>query len=87
MRLVSSLAAVLLASVALSACATASDPAAVDTVPNFDAARISQDIKTLSDDSFEGRGIATPTEEKVIRYLSEGYAAAGFEPGLSLIHI
>ena len=81
MRLVSSFAALLLASAALSACATASNPAAVHTVPTFDAARISQDIKTLSDDSFEGRGIATPAEEKVIRYLSEGYAAAGFEPG------
>ncbi|QSF55548.1 M28 family metallopeptidase [Brevundimonas fontaquae] len=81
MRLFSSFAAVLLASAALSACATAPNPAAVHTVPTFDAARISQDIKTLSDDSFEGRGIATPAEEKVIRYLSEGYAAAGFEPG------
>lgn len=81
MRFVSSFAAVLLAGAALSACATASDPAAVHAVPAFDAARISQDIKTLSDDSFEGRGIATPAEEKVIRYLSEGYAAAGFEPG------
>ena len=65
----------------MSACATASNPAAVHAVPTFDAARISQDIKTLSDDSFEGRGIATPAEDKVIRYLSEGYAAAGFEPG------
>jgi hypothetical protein len=81
MRLVSSFAAVLLAGAALSACATAPNPGAVHTVPAFDAARISQDIKTLSDDSYEGRGIATPAEEKVVRYLSEGYAAAGFEPG------
>ena len=81
MRFVFPFATLLLAGAALSACATASDPAAVHTVPAFDAARISQDIKTLSDDSFEGRGIATPAEEKVIRYLSEGYAAAGFQPG------
>ena len=78
MRLVSSFAAVLLAGVALSACATT---ATTQAPPVFDAARISQDIKTLSDDSFEGRGIATPAEDKVIRYLSEGYAAAGFQPG------
>ena len=81
MRFVFPFATLLLAGAALSACATAPDPAAVHTVSAFDAARISQDIKTLSDDSFEGRGIATPAEEKVIRYLSEGYAAAGFQPG------
>ncbi|MCA0368123.1 MAG: M28 family metallopeptidase [Proteobacteria bacterium] len=78
MRLVSSFAAVLLAGVALSACATT---AAQNTAPAFDAARISEDIRVLSDDSFEGRGIATPAEAKVIDYLSRQYAAAGFEPG------
>ncbi|MDQ1154039.1 M28 family metallopeptidase [Brevundimonas sp. SORGH_AS_0993] len=78
MRLVSSFAAVLLAGVALSACATTAAP---DAAPAFDAARISEDIRVLSDDSFEGRGIATPAEAKVIDYLSRQYAAAGFQPG------
>ena len=54
---------------------------AVAQTPDFDAARISNDIKVLSDDSFEGRGIATPAEQKVIDYLSQQYAAAGFAPG------
>ncbi|MBN9479091.1 MAG: M28 family peptidase [Bordetella sp.] len=51
------------------------------SAPAFDAARISEDIRVLSDDSFEGRGIATPAEQKVIDYLSRQYAAAGFAPG------
>lgn len=78
MRFVRSIAAVVLTG-ALAACATTeavSQPAA-----QFDAARLSEHIRILSDDSFEGRGIATPAEEKVVRYLSEQYAAAGFEPG------
>ncbi|RZJ43772.1 MAG: peptidase M20, partial [Brevundimonas sp.] len=77
MRLISSLAA--LAAVALSACATTSGGDAV--TPAFDAARLSEHIRVLSDDGFEGRGIATPAEAKVIDYLSAQYAAAGFHPG------
>ena len=73
MRLMSS-AAVLLFAASLASGAVAQAPA-------FDAARISNDIKVLSDDSFEGRGIATPAETKVIDYLSRQYAAAGFAPG------
>jgi len=73
MRLMSS-AAVLLFAAALASNAGAQ-------TPDFDAARISNDIKVLSDDSFEGRGIATPAEQKVIDYLSQQYAAAGFAPG------
>ncbi|GAA0756416.1 M28 family metallopeptidase [Actinomadura yumaensis] len=81
MRIRSSLVAVLMAGAALSACAA---PAALEgsgSVAAFDAARIAEDIRTLSDDSFEGRGIATPAEQKVIDYLSRQYAAAGFQPG------
>ncbi|WP_313104564.1 M28 family metallopeptidase [Brevundimonas sp.] len=73
MRLMSSAAVLLFA-------ASLASGAAAQT-PDFDAARISNDIKVLSDDSFEGRGIATPAEQKVIDYLSRQYAAAGFAPG------
>ena len=73
MRLMSS------AAVLLFAASLASGAAAQEA--DFDAARISNDIKVLSDDSFEGRGIATPAEQKVIDYLSQQYAAAGFAPG------
>ncbi|MNU88760.1 alkaline phosphatase isozyme conversion aminopeptidase [compost metagenome] len=77
MRLMSS-AAVLLFAAAMASGAVAQTAA---QAPDFDAAHISNDIKVLSDDSFEGRGIATPAEQKVIDYLSQQYAAAGFAPG------
>jgi Zn-dependent M28 family amino/carboxypeptidase len=78
MRLLST-AAVLAAGALISACATmeAAAPAPVA----FDAARLSEHARVLSDDSFQGRGIATPGEEMTVRYLTEHYAAAGFEPG------
>jgi hypothetical protein len=65
--------------VTLSACASTA-PAPTGT-PAFDAQRLSDHVKALSDDSFEGRGIATPAEAKVIDYLSREFAAAGFQPG------
>ena len=74
MRLTVSLAALLTAT-ALSSMAQA------QTHPGFDAARLSEHIRVLSDDSYQGRGIATPAEPMVIKYLSEQYAAAGFAPG------
>ena len=87
MRFVSSFAAMLLAGAALSACATAPNPAAVHAVPAFDAARISQDIKTLSDDSFEGRGMggandkAVQAELMAANYFSTGIAAQKLAKG------
>ena len=45
------------------------------------AARISNDIKVLSSDDFEGRGITTPAEQKTIDYMAKGFASAGFQPG------
>jgi len=82
MRLLSTVAA-LAAGALISACATVGDgPAApVTPVAAFDAARLLEHARVLSDDSFEGRGIGTPAEDRVVRYLSEQYAAAGFQPG------
>jgi Zn-dependent M28 family amino/carboxypeptidase len=77
MRLLSRL-SVLAAGAALAACMTLPEgggPARID--PD----RLSAHVQALSDDSFEGRGIATPAEDKVIAYLSEAFAEAGFEPG------
>lgn len=75
MRLTLSLAA-LMTGVAMSTLAVAQTAA-----PAFDPAKLSEHIRILSDDSYEGRGIATEAEPKVIKYLSEQYAVAGFEPG------
>jgi len=47
----------------------------------FNAARMSDEIRQFSDDSFEGRGIATPAEPRVIEFLSTRFAEAGFAPG------
>ena len=66
---------ILLASVALYSLAGAVE------AQDISAARISDDIKVLSSDAFEGRGITTPAEQKVIDYMSKGFAAAGFQPG------
>ena len=79
MRLATSV-AILAAGGLLAACATVEAPAAPSPA-SFDAARLSEHVRVLADDSFQGRGIATPAEDMVVRYLSEQYAAAGFEPG------
>jgi Zn-dependent M28 family amino/carboxypeptidase len=79
MRLLST-AAALAAGALISACASvgAEGPAPVAA---FDAARLSEHARVLSNDSFQGRGIGTPGEAMTVRYLTEQYAAAGFQPG------
>jgi Zn-dependent M28 family amino/carboxypeptidase len=67
-------AAALLAGLSLSFAAGAQDTP-------FDGARLSEHIRILSADDFEGRAIATPAEQKVIDYVSAQFAAAGLEPG------
>ncbi|NJC40056.1 Zn-dependent M28 family amino/carboxypeptidase [Brevundimonas alba] len=77
-----STAAALAAGALLSACAmTGGGPADTAATTAIDAARLSEHVRVLSDDSFQGRGIGTPAEDMVVRYLSEQYAAAGFQPG------
>ena len=76
-------AAVLAAGALMSACAAMGGGEASPAAPaaTFEAARLSEHVRVLADDSFQGRGIATPAEDMTIRYLSEQYAAAGFQPG------
>ncbi|MFN3930265.1 MAG: M28 family metallopeptidase [Brevundimonas sp.] len=81
MRLLSTVAA-LAAGALLTACGTVGEAPGSPVGPAaFDAARLLEHARVLSDDSFEGRGIGTPAEDKVVRYLTEQYAAAGFRPG------
>lgn len=49
--------------------------------PAFDVQRFSQDVKTLADDSFQGRAPATEGEKKTIAYIVEQMKAAGLQPG------
>jgi Zn-dependent M28 family amino/carboxypeptidase len=60
--------------------AAAGSSVAADT-PSFDPARLSEHVKVLSSDAFEGRGPNTPGEEKTIAYLVEQFKAAGLKPG------
>ena len=53
---------------------------AADT-PKFDPKRLSQDVKVLSSDEFEGRGPNTAGETKTVNYLIEQFKAAGLQPG------
>ncbi len=49
--------------------------------PQFDAKRLSEEVKTLSSDAFEGRGPATAGEEKTIEYVIGQMKEAGLQPG------
>jgi len=73
--------ATLMAGVAASSMALPTLAMAQTAMPDFDAARISDHIRILSDDSFEGRGVATAGETKTIDYLSRAFGEAGFAPG------
>jgi Zn-dependent M28 family amino/carboxypeptidase len=56
-----------------------STAAVAQTTPSIE--RLTQDIRTLSSDEFEGRGPATEGEKKTVAYLSQQMQAAGLEPG------
>ncbi|GAB2533438.1 M28 family metallopeptidase [Rhodanobacter koreensis] len=55
--------------------------AASVSAPTFDPHRLSDEVKTLSSDAFEGRGPATPAETKTIDYMVAQMKAAGLQPG------
>jgi Zn-dependent M28 family amino/carboxypeptidase len=59
--------------------ATAAAQAA--TPPTFSSQRLSQDVKTLASDDFEGRGPNTAGETKTVSYLIAQFKAAGLQPG------
>ena len=48
--------------------------------PKIDPAKLSQHIKVLSSDEFEGRGPATEGEKKTVAYVTEQMKAIGLEP-------
>jgi Zn-dependent M28 family amino/carboxypeptidase len=47
----------------------------------IDPARLSEHVRVLASDAFEGRGPATPGETKAIEYIAKQFAAAGVQPG------
>jgi Zn-dependent M28 family amino/carboxypeptidase len=66
--------------------ALAVSPASAQTYPAFDANRLRTHVKTLSDDSFQGRAPATPGETMTVDYLSRQFGAAGLQPGGDLVN-
>jgi Zn-dependent M28 family amino/carboxypeptidase len=48
---------------------------------SFTAEGLAADIETLASDEFEGRGPASPGEEKTIAYLRDAFQRMGLEPG------
>ncbi|QQQ02209.1 M28 family peptidase [Lysobacter enzymogenes] len=83
MKLIATPLAVLCAAV-LSMPAYAAKPAKAPKAPKaptFDTKRLSEEVKTLSSDDFQGRGPATEGETKTIDYLVAQFKAAGVQPG------
>jgi Zn-dependent M28 family amino/carboxypeptidase len=58
----------------------ATTPLAAQT-PMFDTTRLSNHVKTLGSDAFEGRAPATRAEQKTVDYLMTQFKAAGLQPG------
>lgn len=71
-RRVSSVCALALLAVAVAAPVAAQD---------FSAARLSEGVRVISDDSFEGRYPGTPGERLTLEWLQAQYEALGLEPG------
>lgn len=58
---------------------TAAQPPRADS-PIFSAERIRADVKHLSSDRFEGRGIGTLAEERTIDFIAGEFAKSGLKP-------
>ena len=69
----------LLSAACVCALATSSTADAADV--KIDAKLISEHIKVLSSDAFEGRGPATPGETKAVAYITQQFKAVGLRPG------
>ncbi|HXA38878.1 MAG TPA: M28 family metallopeptidase [Phenylobacterium sp.] len=66
----------------VAACALATTAFAAPAAdPKIDPALISEHIKVLSSDAFEGRGPATPGEVKSVAYITKEFKAVGLQPG------
>jgi Zn-dependent M28 family amino/carboxypeptidase len=65
----------------VAACALATAAFAAPAEPKIDPALLSEHIKVLSSDAFEGRGPATPAEVKTVAYIEKEFKAVGLQPG------
>ena len=65
----------------LLATAALSSTLAFAAEPQFDMKRVSDDIRVMSADDFQGRAPATVGETKTVAFLIDRMKAAGLEPG------
>jgi Zn-dependent M28 family amino/carboxypeptidase len=70
----------LLAALLLAACASTSPRTARDAGVRIDPIRMSNMVRTLASDEFEGRAPGTAGEAKTIAYIAEQFRLAGLEP-------
>lgn len=49
--------------------------------PSAEGARLNEYVRVLASDEFEGRGVATPGEDRTVHYLVAQFQALGLEPG------
>jgi Zn-dependent M28 family amino/carboxypeptidase len=56
-------------------------PGAAASTGAFVPARLSEHVKTLSGDDFQGRGVNTAAETKTVNYIIDQFRSAGLEPG------
>ena len=68
----------LASSIALTATGSA---AAQTTQERAEGARLNEIVRVLASDEFEGRGVATPGEQKTVDYVVGQFQALGLEPG------
>jgi Zn-dependent M28 family amino/carboxypeptidase len=71
---------------AASAIALAAIPVTAASTGVFSPQRLSEHVKTLGSDAFEGRGVNTPAETKTVNYIIDQFRSAGLEPGGDVVN-
>ena len=61
-------------------------PAAAASMGSFSPQRLADVDKTISADSFEGRGVNTRAETKTVNYIIDQFRSAGLQPGGDLVN-
>ncbi|HEX8569087.1 MAG TPA: M28 family metallopeptidase [Caulobacteraceae bacterium] len=69
------------AALALTACAAVPPADTGGVATAIEPARLAQHVQVLASDEFEGRGPATPAEQKTVDYIARQFAEAGLQPG------
>jgi Zn-dependent M28 family amino/carboxypeptidase len=71
---------------AASALVLAATSVSAASIGGFSPYRLSEIVKTLGSDSFEGRGVNTPAETKTVNYIIDQFRSAGLQPGGDVVN-